>query len=216
LIVFFSSFKLTVFKLRLPNVLAKRFFARKIVHHVSRICCGMALMSVVFYFFYFSALPASADATFPPKTLVSLTGQKRAFFKPVESGGKTSRYILIALGFNPKKQAELEQGVTLASQVATTHPLLEVVEIAVLPQKYEGSRGLIQNFMKAAVQNKKYLPQVYPLFDDVNALKRIFGLNAAQDMVFLLCNAKGEIVWKSPEKPQPDWKRVWVSKLPAL
>jgi hypothetical protein len=156
---------------------------------------------------------ANAESYFPPKTLVSLTGKKRSFFHPKGHKSKNNRYVFIALGFHPKKQAELERGVTLASQVAASHPNLDVVEIAVLPQKYESSSGVIQNFMKATVQNKQNLAHVYPLFDDVKALKNTLGLNTANDMVFLLCNPQGEIVWKSPEKTKPEWTALWASKL---
>ena len=51
------------------------------------------------------AVSASAESYFPPKALVSLTGQKRTFFNQKGRGAKASRYVFIALGFHPKKQA---------------------------------------------------------------------------------------------------------------
>lgn len=192
--------------------MSNRFLSHK-KFLIQSLGCWFLMMGIISSFFSQEAL---AEAYFPPKTLISLTGQKRTFFKQKQkgSGAKTNRYVFIALGFNPKKQADLERGVALASQVAaTSQPNLEVVEIAVLPQKYESSSAVIQNFMKATVQNKQNLANVYPLFDDVKTLKNTIGLNANQDMVFLLCNPQGEIVWKSPEKPHADWKALLSTKL---
>lgn len=130
-------------------------------------------------------------ASLPPLQLPSLTKQSVLNVPNVNDPSN----VFIALGFHPKHQKLLENGMQVAKQLNAVDKTLKIYEIPVIESRYKSIQATIRPLMKARVNNKNFLNAIYPLYTDSKALKTNLGLKNQTEYAFLLCNAQGKVLW---------------------
>jgi hypothetical protein len=175
-ITFVSSPVLT---LRFLNML-KHFFVWK------RGLLGLILLGT---------LPALALSSFPAFMASPLAGGAVVQVPPK---GKPS---FLAIGLDPKQQGTLEKAVLLAKEWQKDYPTLWVGEVPVVEASYRKHKGAIEAFMRQTVSNKELHAHVYPHYTAMATYRKTLGLVPGQNTLFVLLDAKGNVVWKKTSLP---------------
>jgi hypothetical protein len=140
-------------------------------------------------------LPAQAASCFPQATLPPLVAQGQRLALP--SHGHTTP-LFIALGFEPTQQANLEATLAAVQALATGKGSpLKLAEIAVVDQQHQPYAKQIEPFMQKAVQDKRWLPVVYPYYANKASLRQTLGLGAKANTTYVLCDSKGQRLWQA-------------------
>jgi hypothetical protein len=143
--------------------------------------------------------PSGLAATLPSANLKALSDAKCQHPAIQLPAGGTYRFM--AIGFNPARQALLEDALHKAIELEKRHPSrVEAIEIPVVSSGYQSAAPAIKRFMKGKVADKGLLCRVYPFFTDVDRLRQLLAIPASVEWVFLLANPQGRVVWKS-QKP---------------
>jgi hypothetical protein len=119
----------------------------------------------------------------------------------------------LAIGFSPNRQSQLEQGMALADTVEGAGNNLTILEVPVLDPQHRALKTPIETFMRQQVKSKRNLSRIYPLFWDPKKLKQALGIPNKSDLVFLLCNASGKILWLKTSVPVPADLQQWQTIL---
>lgn len=141
-------------------------------------------------------LPAAQAATcFPQASLPPLVAQGQRLALP-HHGHATP--LFIALGFEPTQQANLEATLAAVQALALGKASpLKLAEVAVVDQQHQPYAKQIEPFMQKAVQDKRWLPVVYPYYANKASLRQALGLGAKVNSAYVLCDDKGQRLWQA-------------------
>jgi hypothetical protein len=161
------------------------------------------ISALVLCWFSAGASDATTVPTLSPYSLVS------GVTRQIPNG--TPHFL--AIGFSPNRQSQLEQGLTLADTLVDEGKPLTILEVPVLAPQYRAFKAPIEMFMRQQVKSKQNLSRIYPLFTDPKMLKKSLGISNTSDLVFLLCNASGKILWLKTSVPLQADLQQWQTIL---
>lgn len=139
---------------------------------------------------------ASLASPLPREEIISLNGASRLQLPDAFRGKK----VFLAVGFHPRHQSTLEKGVLLADGLRSTGAGLQVLEVAVLDPKYKSFKPSVEAFMRKAVNEKRLMGRIYPLYTNSQVLKKSLGLQG-EEYAFILLGPEGQVLWKKSEAP---------------
>lgn len=157
---------------------------------------AFVLLYIACFWLYTQA--SSLASPLPREELVSLNGASRLQLPEAFRGKK----VLLAIGFHPRHQPTLEKGVLLFDGLRSTGANVQVLEVAVLDPKYKSFKPSVEAFMRKAVNEKRLMGRIYPMYTNSQAFKKSLGLQK-EEYAFILLGQEGQVLWKKSEAPTP-------------
>ncbi|MDX2085681.1 MAG: hypothetical protein SFZ03_09865 [Candidatus Melainabacteria bacterium] len=158
------------------------------------LCYWLSLLLCIVWGLFAQGATAAQASCFPQVQLKPLEAKSARIQLP-----DSRQPLFVAVGFDHRVQPRLEAALLRVEGLQKSGLPLKLVEIPIIEPQYRRFEGQINPFMRGAVKNKQLLGAVYPYYTDKKQLRARLGLGPQEDVVFLVCAANGNLLWKSTQ-----------------
>jgi hypothetical protein len=132
-------------------------------------------------------------------SVTSLKNPQQSVLLPKHWLGKP---LIVAFGFDPKKQAQLENWLDEARRLAKEESAFsngQVIEVAVVAPHIQKFKTQLLPWMQGQIKKKELLPSVYVAFTPEQTLKSGLDLPKTSTVGLIVFNAKGQRHWQKAD-----------------
>jgi hypothetical protein len=107
--------------------------------------------------------------------------------------------LLVAFGFDPKQQGQLENWLEEAHKLAKEEGAFangQAIEVAVVAPHIQKFKTQLLPWMQGQIKKKELLPSVYVTFTPEQTLKAALQLPKGSTVALCVFNAKGQLYWQ--------------------